>query len=182
MPVSTIPPALRFIADYRRLLHEIGVEAFVDDYRRGAVLIGMGMCGELPDRRPGWQRRTLRCAPSGELIALPSIAERVWPVRKNPRAKMSVYVTVGQSIDNDVVIGEYTVSTKHCAFAFDGHRVNVIDCASLNGTRVGERLALPNTATPLLDGALLTLGRVRLRVLYGPSFVRLIGRAAASAA
>ena len=117
-----------------------------------------------------------------ELRAVQSILDRVWRVRKDPRSKRSAYVTLGQSVDNDIVIPEYSVSTEHCAFGFDGLRVTIVDRDSLNGVKLDDRLIRPRIPVPLRDGTTVTLGRVKAQFIYGTSFVQMIAKLASSVA
>ncbi len=174
------PP--RYVREYMELVHEIGLAAFVRQERKGSLLIGLGMVGRLSERPPSNRRRTLNTIEAAELRAVQSILDRVWRVRKDPRAKRSIYVSLGQSVDNDIVIPEYSVSTEHCAFGFDGLRVTIIDRGSLNGVKLDEQRIRPNTPVPLRDGMTVTLGRVKAQFLYGTSFVQMVTKLAASVA
>jgi hypothetical protein len=172
----------RFVRDYQQLLIQLGAPAFVEAHWRTAVLVGVGMLGRVSDRLPGSRRRTLTSLDTGALEAVPSLIDRVWPIQKSPRAPRGPYITLGQSVDNDIVLAEYTVSTQHCAFGFDGFHVTVADLGSLNGTVLEGRPLLPRRSVPVRDGATLGLGRVQARFLYGESFVRLLVKRVGSVA
>ncbi len=176
------PREPRFLEDYRTLAVEIGAPELVATFAHGAVLLGVGLTGDLPERPRSSRRRTLRAEEIAELRRVASVEERVWRLKKSPGAARGGYITLGQSADNDLVVPEYTVSTRHCAFGHDGFRYTVIDLMSLNGTRVDGRLVTPGEPTPLRDGVAIELGRLSLRVLYGESFVRRIARGHVSAA
>lgn len=69
---------------------------------------------------------------------------------------------VGQGAQNDVVLDDDTVSTRHARLEFADGGWKVTDLESRNGTYVdGQRLE-PGVETPIRDGASLGFGAVRL--------------------
>ena len=99
--------------------------------------------------------------PEADALALlgvqagPQIGEEV-PVLKP-------VVRIGRSPQNDVVITDDSVSTTHARLDYDGGGWRLTDLGSTNGTYVeGTRLAA-EVPTPLVYGASLRLGGVRLQ-------------------
>jgi hypothetical protein len=163
-----------FVQEYAELLGQIGPTAFKVRFR-GSVLIGLGMVGKAT-RPTKWGRRTLGALDLDKLEKIKSVKDRVWRIRKSPSAQRGPYITLGQSADNDIVIPEYTVSTKHCAFVFEGMRMNVIDLNSLNGVVMNDKLVEPNTPHALRDKVRLTVGRLQFGYLAADSFFSHIQR------
>jgi hypothetical protein len=64
----------------------------------------------------------------------------------------------------DRVIGDATISQRHCRFSAREQRLLVEDLNSLNGTRVGTRDLAPFRPLAIDDGASLVLGRLKLVV------------------
>lgn len=73
-------------------------------------------------------------------------------------------VVVGRSPNADIVIGAGYVSARHALFTLMGQNLFVEDLESTNGTCVaGEFITEP---TSLVNGDLVTIGDVSLRVRY----------------
>lgn len=71
-------------------------------------------------------------------------------------------VSIGSGAENDVVVVDDSVSTRHALLEFDHGGWRITDLESTNGTFVeGVRLA-PNVPTPIPFGSSLRLGGLRL--------------------
>jgi pSer/pThr/pTyr-binding forkhead associated (FHA) protein len=82
-------------------------------------------------------------------------------------------ITVGRSLESDVVIGDETVSKTHAFFQRDpsGPGLALADAGSMNGTWVaGQRLASSGRATPTPPGTRLRFGRVELTLVDSGDF------------
>ncbi len=170
----------QYLREYAEQLFSFGTAAFLSKYRND-VLLGVGMTGRVSERPRAWGRRTLSAEDMGELQQVRSVLDRIWHLRKGEGARGGL-ITLGQAIDNDLVVPEYTVSTQHCAFGYEGRALTVRDLDSLNGTTINS--------VPLADGAMralrssdvLTIGRVKVRYLRNQVFLRLVFELAAAAA
>lgn len=75
---------------------------------------------------------------------------------------LSPLARIGQGAQNDVVLDDDTVSTKHARLEFTGGAWTLTDLSSKNGTFVnGERLT-PEGPVVLPDGAAVAFGALRL--------------------
>ncbi|MFP6686692.1 MAG: FHA domain-containing protein [Polyangiaceae bacterium] len=171
---------LKYLRQYADELGELGVAAFCVKHR-AAVLLGTGMRGRVSDRPPSWSRRTLGAEEMADLERFRSVLDRVWPIRKAAGTKWGS-ITLGQSMEADVLVTEYTVSTKHCAFGFEGYSMTVTDLGSLNGTHVNGVRLTPQESVVLRDGDELRFGRVMCRYMSAASFVAMTEVLAAAAA
>jgi hypothetical protein len=178
MTVSDKRP--KYIRQYADELQEIGLAAFCVAHR-SAILLGSGMRGRVSERPPSWRRRTLGAEEMAELERFRSVMDRVWPLRKAPGARGG-WVTLGQSMDADIVVPEYTVSSTHCAFGFEGYARTLTDLGSLNGTYVNGVMLIPRVPVVLRDGDELRIGRVMCRYMSAASFVAMSEVLAAAAA
>lgn len=71
--------------------------------------------------------------------------------------------TIGRDSDNDIVLGEITVSRCHALLLTDAAGTVLIDLDSTNGTFVNGVLAPPDEQVCLKDGDVIALGGVVLR-------------------
>jgi pSer/pThr/pTyr-binding forkhead associated (FHA) protein len=99
---------------------------------------------------------------------------RVLPVKKGPGGKPGAKITMGRSIDNDIVVAEYSLSTHHCAFMYDATRAVVIDLGTRNGTLLNDKQLPANRSVRLRDRAAIKMGRLKFRFLMPASFVRML--------
>lgn len=77
-------------------------------------------------------------------------------------ALRSPVVTIGQGSQNEVVLADDSISTRHARVEYDAGGWRLTDLGSTNGTYVdGVRLA-PEIPTPLAPGAVLRLGALTL--------------------
>ena len=94
-------------------------------------------------------------------------------VRSGPRAGAELPVrapelSIGQAPQNDLVLADDSVSSRHAELRFDAGAWRLTDLDSTNGTFVaGVRLA-PRVPTPLPDGAEVRFGGVRLHFQAAP--------------
>jgi pSer/pThr/pTyr-binding forkhead associated (FHA) protein len=80
--------------------------------------------------------------------------------------------TIGRDDENDIVLGEATLSRCHAVLLAGPHGIVLIDLDSTNGTLVNDRLIPPDTPVSLSDGDQIALGRVIAR--YDDGIERLI--------
>ncbi len=111
-------PELQYLNEYAEYLRDVGGAAFRVAFP-GAVLLGLGMVARVIERPRGWSRRTLGREGLDKLSSVASITARVWRLRKSSYGGGGAMINLGQSVDNDIVLAEYTVSTHHCSFGFD---------------------------------------------------------------
>lgn len=163
----------QYLTEYAVVMNSLGPTAFQVKYR-GAVLVGVGMVAKVSERPFGWRRRTLGAIELEEVAEVVSVVDRVWRIRKDPGAQRGANITVGQSADNDIVLPEYTISSQHCAFAFDAAGLSIMDLGSLNGTKVESVLIEPLSPCRLKDKVEITLGRIKLEFLKNESFIELV--------
>jgi|GEM_PF-2923547 len=81
-------------------------------------------------------------------------------------------VIIGRVQPCDVVISDYTISSKHAAFEYHQHR-NVFllsDLGSTNGTSVESNPLAPQLKTIIRSGMLIEFGRIKVRFLTAPDF------------
>jgi pSer/pThr/pTyr-binding forkhead associated (FHA) protein len=71
--------------------------------------------------------------------------------------------TVGRAADNAIVIDETSVSRYHAMLLVEDGEALLLDLESSNGTLVNGRPALPDEPVRLVDGDVVTIGRVILR-------------------
>lgn len=81
-------------------------------------------------------------------------------------------VIIGRQQPCDVVVNDFTVSTRHAAFEYHHHH-NVFmltDLGSTNGTSVEGTLLRPNHPMVIRSHSEISFGRIRLRFLTAPHF------------
>jgi hypothetical protein len=84
----------------------------------------------------------------------------VHPLVKKPGAAFADMITVGRTANNDVVLGDVTVSRFHAFFRRRGDRWILCDAGSKNGTRLDSEPLAPRTETPLRSGAVVRVGDI----------------------
>lgn len=103
----------------------------------------------LPDRSP----------------ALATIGFVSGPRQGDQLAVTSRAVTIGKGAENDIVLDDDSVSTRHAQLKYESGGWRIIDLDSTNGTYVeGIRLA-PQVPTPLTYGASIRVGGVALQLM-----------------
>ena len=75
--------------------------------------------------------------------------------------------TIGRDDENDVVLGEATLSRCHVVLLAGPQGIVLIDLDSTNGTLVNGTLVPPDTPVALADGDLIALGRILARYNEG---------------
>ena len=143
-PRSARESTPRYIAEYAELYRDMGPTAFQHHFKR-AALVGYGIYGSVAERPKQWCRRTLPTDENQELNAVRSLVDRVWPICKDPGAPRGPRVILGAAAESDVVVPDYSVSTRHCAFSFEPGRLLISDLDSINeavGGYVARRGAL----------------------------------------
>ncbi len=174
--LSIVDHEPKYLSEFAVVLENLGPTAFQVKYR-SSMLVGTGLVGKILDRGGvSASRRTMGAEDCDELAFAQALMGRVWPVRKDPGAPPGPMITVGQSVDNDITIAEYTLSTQHCGFAFDVTRILLTDLDSMNGTLVNDEALLPQQPRPLRTGDRLALGRLRFDYLTGPGFLERVNR------
>lgn len=150
------PKYLREFAEY---LAKVGESEFLRDYGFPA-LVGTTLIGELAPTKKE-QRRTHGMRGSDEFIPMQSILDRVWLIRKSAQGENDKYVVIGQKSGCDIVVPEYTLSSRHAAFTADPlGTLKIADLGSLNGTKLnGEALPRRKVRT-VADGSTVVMGRI----------------------
>jgi len=111
-----------------------------------------------------------------DLSIVQSVVDRVWPIRRNPPDRKAEYITLGQKDDNDIVVPEYTLSTRHCAF-YDRDptgRLYLADLGSLNGTLYDGRKLKARKLVRLRNQTELTMGRLQFDYFTARGFLELL--------
>lgn len=172
-------PLEAFSEDARAL----DADAFADKHGR-AFLVRSANDGELEEpKRLGqddWMKPTqdvlaTKMAPvyrTGE-EAQPVSGDRyfVYPVRKRGAAKGG-RVTVGRTPNNDIVIGDVSLSKSHAAFQVTVQgNLALMDLGSRNGTAIASTSLAPNRPYKVPFGKALRFGRVRLTYMETAQFV-----------
>lgn len=162
-------PEIQYLNEYAEYLNTVGEAAFRVVFS-GSALLGLGMVARVLERPRGWDRRTLGRDGLEELAAVASVTARVWRLRKDRIRSNVSMITLGQSVDNDIVLAEYTVSTHHCSFGFDPTGMVLCDAGSLNGTSVNGNFIEAGVQVRLRDKSHIVLGRIELQYLQAESF------------
>lgn len=142
-----------FEAEYRRL----GPQSFVRAYP-WPVLVVSGIGGVLQGNT---SRSGTMIAANSDLLQATALAGRVFPVVKG-RNSVRGPVTIGRTSDNDLVIPEYTISTRHCLLALVDGEYRLTDMGTTNGTLVDEVPLIPRKPCRLRGGETLRMGRFSL--------------------
>jgi hypothetical protein len=86
----------------------------------------------------------------------------VFPIVKKPGASFPDRVTIGRTANNDIVLGEHSISRFHAYVRQDGQSWLFADAGSKNGCDLqGERLA-PRKEKPLISRAVVRVGDIEL--------------------
>jgi hypothetical protein len=84
----------------------------------------------------------------------------VLEIVKSPRNPYPERVSVGRARNCDVVIRHSSVSKLHAHFHIGGVRLELVDVASQNGTRVNGRPLTPHAPLPVTTGDLVVFGSI----------------------
>ena len=156
----------RYVRQFAEILEAIGPRAFKKRYPTPA-LVGFGLFGAIEQAKG---RRTHKVQDNDDLQAIQSLLDRVWFVRRRVSSG-SEWITLGQDSDNDIVIAEYTLSSRHCAFAWRKGRYALADLGSLNGTKAGSQFLPPRQPMLIHAGQPLTLGRIQMLFFDADGFI-----------
>ena len=78
---------------------------------------------------------------------------------------------IGRAQDNDVVLGDGSVSSRHARLECEGEMLSIFDSDSTNGTFVGDARLAPRIGRILREGDVVRLGQTQLivaRRLFNP--------------
>lgn len=113
-------------------------------------------------------------ADSGELPKASGRAKelRYYRVHKSKRNEFSDMITVGRTLNNDVVVDIASVSKFHAYFRNEGDGVySLTDAGSMNGTFIEGRRLEPHEKVVLEDSTIIHVSPdARLRFLYSEGF------------
>jgi len=90
---------------------------------------------------------------------------RVQVVEQDSSDSNGVWVTLGRTAESDVMVNDFSVSTRHARIRPSGESFLLEDVGSKNGTLLDGVRAQPNTPTALQSGQTIQLGRVTLLFL-----------------
>ncbi len=93
---------------------------------------------------------------------------RVLDERGHELQKITLHksIDIGRGEENNVVLPEKVVSSRHARVDWDGTRLTVVDLGSKNHTRLGETILVPNAPREWAQGQVLKIGPYRLEVEY----------------
>ncbi|TMQ06887.1 MAG: FHA domain-containing protein [Deltaproteobacteria bacterium] len=105
----------------------------------------------------------------------PESAEmELYALAKKPGASFRDRITIGRTLNNDVVIADPSVSRLH-AYVRQADGWVVADAGSKNGSWLGNAALEPRRETPLPAGALLRFGDVRFTFFRSEDLFDLLG-------
>jgi len=162
----------KYLADYRRLLKDIGLEDFKESFFV-PTLVGRGVMGEIGQKPFNRKTAILNVDELAEMRPIDNLLDRVWLIQRGDYGKSSE-ISVGRAMDNDVIIPEYSISSKHCVFTYESASIAIEDVRSLNGTMIeGERIA-PREKVALANGNRITLGRYQFSFFTPSGFIAVL--------
>lgn len=151
------------------------LETIVQDYVEAAQKLPLATFGQqvdvpvlitaLPDAGPSFQDAATRMLEEGERLNAPARARKldhrasVHELRP-PKSNRIGQVTIGRSEDNDLVLTDETISSRHAIYAPDPKtgRPTLQDQESTNGTWLNDKRLLPYRNAFLTEGALVSFG------------------------
>ena len=94
------------------------------------------------------------------IIAAPLPVAASWRLRGEPALNLpaSGTLTLGRAADNDLIIADAGVSSRHARLQIAANSLTVMDLGSTNGTFVNSRKLETNAPTPLLIGDVVKFG------------------------
>lgn len=105
----------------------------------------------------------------------PESAEmELYPLAKKPGASFRDRITIGRTVNNDVVIADPSVSRLH-AYVRQADGWVVADAGSKNGSWLGHTALEPRREVALAPGAALRLGDVRFTFFRAEDLFELMG-------
>lgn len=158
----------RFVREFSDLLRQSDPRRFRTQWHY-PVLIGVGIIGELAAHKQS-NRRTHAMAGTTEYVPAESLLDRVWLVRRGDQIRPDNYITLGQKQDCDIVIPEYTLSSRHCAFSRSAP-LRIADLGSLNGTRLNGRRLDHRELYEVPNGSEVVLARLKFLCLSADGFI-----------
>jgi hypothetical protein len=103
-----------------------------------------------------------------------SVEMELFPLAKKPGASFPDRITIGRTVNNDVVVADHSVSRLHAYVRQAGGWV-VADAGSKNGSWLDEVALEPRRETPLQARSVLRLGDVRLTFYRSEELFDLLG-------
>jgi len=166
---------MAYLNEYVEKIRQLGVATFRS--RHGTpVLLVLGLSGELGDGTGDGRTLPARVEGLEESLAL---ADRVFPlVRASGLADPRKPLYVGRTVDNDVVINEYSISARHCFFVVTATGLVLHDCRSKNGTWVNKVRLAAGAPAPIADGTDIRLGRFLFKYYSADGFLGRVMQAA----
>jgi hypothetical protein len=166
----------KFIKDHAAEMARTGPDLYAASYP-WHVLIGLGVLEGTTEMKRVPDRATFVVDVGQAVTGLAgSLADRVWFIRRDSSGPRLRGISLGRSMDNDVVIPDYSISMRHCELLEEPEGLKIVDREALNATRVGRKPLPPNVPTLLLDQQTITLGRFEFQFLVSGTFVRNIAR------
>ena len=160
----------RYLLEYAEYLIEVGEIAFLREFGVPA-LVGTTVSGRLAADKED-ERRTHRKTGDDEVTPERGFRDRVWLIRKSPGAEHDKYVVIGQKAGCDIVVPEYTLSSRHAAFTSDPlATLKVADLGSLNGTKLDGRRLQSRQITKVPDGCTVVMGRIGFQCFTRDGFM-----------
>ncbi len=158
------------VADYEKDLNRLGASDFLRLYP-WPVLVVTSIAGVLK----GLAARGTVITEVPDLTGMTPHAGRVFAVTKGRHSEPGP-ITIGRTSDNDVVVNEYSVSTRHGILALVDGEGRLTDLGATNGTLVNGVRLVPRKPCRLQGGETLQLGRVTLLFLFATQFVDHLAR------
>jgi hypothetical protein len=152
-----------FDLNHFRAEAEAGPAAFTKAHGHGFLILSSADAGlevpKGPRKTVAVALRDLNFSPTQYLV---------WPVRKSGRSLTSLFISVGRTRTNDVIVPDVSLSKFHAFFKLDGEVFSVQDGRSRNGTFVdGARVAAQGEGPPTIvrSGARVRFGGVEMLFL-----------------
>ena len=157
--------------DHCAVLFDRDPEFFRRHYTH-AILIGLGVVGELNEYGERGEAQTFLADLHDAQDPSSTLRRRIWMIRKREYGPKTVWIRVGRSSDNDIVIPDYSISKHHCEFRrTDTGTLAVYDLQSHNGTHVGGHEIPEMLPFEIQDEDELILGRYAFEYLEAETFI-----------
>jgi transcriptional regulator with GAF, ATPase, and Fis domain len=114
-----------------------------------------------PDESDGDEVIRTRLARGGQSASASLVATVLSGSHKGTTRPLGARLTIGKAPDNDLVLGDDTVSRHHCELVRTGQGISVKDLNSTNGTKVDGIRVQEAIITP---GSVLKVGEVEISV------------------
>jgi hypothetical protein len=165
----------QYLDEYIRELKRDGAEA-LRARLAAPVLIVTKAGGELQGQGDApASEATVMASSSGWRLQELSLLNRVFPVAKGPFAPPGP-VSLGRADSADVSVREESISKRHCLFEVGPGGVQVVDCASTNGTSVDGKPLPPNAPQALAGGETLIIGNFAFLFHTPDTFLAYLGQ------